>query len=300
LWNLCQRYNLKAIHNDMSRPEKITTVVESMSKIQSESNSQLALGIDQPFRGCGIYVKDTIWKQFTTIRHKVHGKPLLWNLCQRYNLKAIHNLRSCILELLQVVESMSKIQSESNSQQPLWGYILICGCGIYVKDTIWKQFTTNIRKLKIIGELWNLCQRYNLKAIHNVLFDTPRPPYVVESMSKIQSESNSQQARTVSVAPASCGIYVKDTIWKQFTTGSGDNPSRGRLWNLCQRYNLKAIHNQIVEKGSMQFVVESMSKIQSESNSQLRSWTIRSFICCGIYVKDTIWKQFTTPGTIPR
>jgi len=61
---------------------------------------------------------------------------MLWNLCQRYNLKAIHNWVSFDNELIGVVESMSKIQSESNSQQLSERGVYNLSCGIYVKDTI--------------------------------------------------------------------------------------------------------------------------------------------------------------------
>ncbi len=37
-----------------------------------------------------------------------------------------------------------------------------------------------------------------------------------------------------------------------------------------------------------EIVVVSMSKIQSESKSQLKRTALQEFRCCGIYVKDTI------------
>ncbi len=64
--------------------------------------------------------------------------------------------------------------------------------------------------------------------------------------------------------------------------------TRGGLWYLCQRYNLKANHNQYADGGRSDKVVVSMSKIQSESKSQLLKMRTRRMISCGIYVKDTI------------
>jgi len=61
---------------------------------------------------------------------------VLWNLCQRYNLKAIHNCFDVAALRMKVVESMSKIQSESNSQRTGDPYLDKISCGIYVKDTI--------------------------------------------------------------------------------------------------------------------------------------------------------------------
>ena len=188
---------------------------------------------------------------------------------------------------------MSKIQSESKSQQ--WGsnWTVQPSCGIYVKDTIWKQITTFncsiIRHLR----LWYLCQRYNLKANHNDGVHHLHYCIVVVSMSKIQSESKSQHGWAVHCDAVSCGIYVKDTIWKQITTSATCRRSSsgcgiyvkdtiwkqitthqqgrrfwGTLWYLCQRYNLKANHNTDVIGRYVSLVVVSMSKIQSESKSQ--------------------------------
>ena len=144
LWPICQRYNLKAIHNAQSIDHTIDLVVTNMSKIQSESNSQLNRQRTKSPLCCDQYVKDTIWKQFTTWWPSSRCMCMLWPICQRYNLKAIHNCRIAIVMRTQVVTNMSKIQSESNSQQifPIWCRQL--SCDQYVKDTIWKQFTTRL------------------------------------------------------------------------------------------------------------------------------------------------------------
>ena len=265
-----------------------------MSKIQSESNSQH--GSRRVFLAlcCGFYVKDTIWKQFTTFsKNGAQCRPL-WFLCQRYNLKAIHNVMLYLILPKIVVVSMSKIQSESNSQQNFRCKIIFIRCGFYVKDTIWKQFTTLQDHDAITLLLWFLCQRYNLKAIHNSLFLRFYKILVVVSMSKIQSESNSQHSTLYQTESMRCGFYVKDTIWKQFTTQFFFSDKNGQLWFLCQRYNLKAIHNYLWANFTSSEVVVSMSKIQSESNSQPIKITGLTATGCGFYVKDTIWKQFTT------
>jgi len=264
-----------------------------MSKIQSESKSQLNKNQSQEVYCCGIYVKDTIWKQITTTQIVNRRIKLLWYLCQRYNLKANHNKVLLNQAQIIVVVSMSKIQSESKSQQ---GYNLIDffvvvvsmskiqsesksqqngeprkgidGCGIYVKDTIWKQITTGIADGSIGRVLWYLCQRYNLKANHNYFQKKQELITVVVSMSKIQSESKSQHAHCIANLLTRCGIYVKDTIWKQITTRLYPRFRGSWLWYLCQRYNLKANHNPLLAVHITRNVVVSMSKIQSESKSQ--------------------------------
>ena len=274
--SVCQRYNLKANHN--------------------KSKKQL---IEKP--GEYQYVKDTIWKQITTIPslatnlqrvnismskiqfesksqlvERVETNTIRWiSVCQRYNLKANHNR---------------------------WvnGATVAAGEYQYVKDTIWKQITTsciegqiprkvNIRMSKIQFEsksqldniltlqivMWiSVCQRYNLKANHNCqkcFFTCFKGEYQ----------------------------YVKDTIWKQITTLTMNwwkntlvNISMSKIqfesksqlawggWTLCwrwisvcQRYNLKANHN-----------LDPKAPLKLNGEYQ--------------YVKDTIWKQITTGGTL--
>ena len=221
LFIIRQRYNLKAIHNSTKDILAIVYVVYQ-------------------------YVKDTIWKQFTTIRlNQIQTYSLFINtskiqfesnsqhmrlssfanvgclsIRQRYNLKAIHNIANIVIVASNVVYQ-------------------------YVKDTIWKQFTTYLFCLNILQTLFintskiqfesnsqrpfidtyillcclSIRQRYNLKAIHN-----PQPPIVKPSLVVYQ--------------------YVKDTIWKQFTTCI-----------LCLFWKKRLFIN--------------TSKIQFESNSQL-------------------------------
>ena len=66
--------------------------------------------------------------------------------------------------------NMSKIQFESNSQQKM-------------------------TELELKTELCLICQRYNLKAIHNGVNAGGHNPEAVLNMSKIQFESNSQRKR---------------------------------------------------------------------------------------------------------
>jgi len=186
-----------------------------MSKIQSESNSQRWGDWTPSGRSCDQYVKDTIWKQFTTEMKFMFQLPELWPICQRYNLKAIHNLDYSIFLPYFVVTNMSKIQSESNSQQAIGAFAAGEGCDQYVKDTIWKQFTTWLYGISPISALWPICQRYNLKAIHNYSIVVIVTPFVVTNMSKIQSESNSQLAHYNPKGLLGCDQYVKDTIWTE-------------------------------------------------------------------------------------
>ena len=138
-----QRYNLKAIHNSFYRFYFMYPLFINTSKIQFESNSQ-------PFFATTF----TYW--------------CCLSIRQRYNLKAIHNISQSVFSFRLVVYQ-------------------------YVKDTIWKQFTThhsvylfldwlfiNTSKIQfesnsqlvwdclgILGCCLSIRQRYNLKAIHN-------------------------------------------------------------------------------------------------------------------------------------
>ena len=163
-----------------------------MSKIQPESKSQPSPKSLIVTLACGSYVKDTTWKQITT-------------------------------------------SSLSNN--------LSLSCGSYVKDTTWKQITTFQKYCLNFIFLWILCQRYNLKANHNVMRKASASNCPVDPMSKIQPESKSQRRNKEWVLLLSCGSYVKDTTWKQITTDVNAPVTSFPLWILCQRYNLKANHN---------------------------------------------------------
>ena len=115
---ICQRYNLKANHN---------TNINNVATI---------LAVNQ-------YVKDTIWKQITTLMLAVCLFQSCKPICQRYNLKANHNNRR-------------------------WRGDCRTAVNQYVKDTIWKQITTHSRSIIIQQGCKPICQRYNLKANHNV------------------------------------------------------------------------------------------------------------------------------------
>jgi len=60
--------------------------------------------------------------------------------------------------------------------------------------------------------LCSIYQRYNLKAIHNNGIMKEIKLTVVLNISKIQSESNSQQLDVMTTKGISCAQYIKDTI----------------------------------------------------------------------------------------
>ena len=189
---------------------------------------------------------------------------------------------------------MSKIQSESHSQQESITLRKESWCSQYVKDTIWKPFTTIGNQSCNNSSMFAICQRYNLKAIHNRFFMCIRSGVDVRNMSKIQSESHSQLFVILLAALLWCSQYVKDTIWKPFTTTYTVCYRIMLMFAICQRYNLKAIHNPGEYSGMTAKDVRNMSKIQSESHSQRIVRMNPKSLWCSQYVKDTIWKPFTT------
>ena len=121
--------------------------------------------------------------------------------------------------------------------------------------------------------------------------------YVVCNISKIQSDTNSQLKLLGSDRDKGCVQYFKDTIWYQFTTIICINIITITLCAIFQRYNLIPIHN-LIDMGTYPLIVVcNISKIQSDTNSQLIPSINMLPICCVQYFKDTIWYQFTTvPG----
>ena len=288
-----QRYNLKAIHNNLLLPNKLSHGVTNTSKIQSESNSQLLLSQDIEPKRCHQYLKDTIWKQFTTGFIQFDGAKLVSPIPQRYNLKAIHNASGSwpILPEVSPIPQRYNLKAIHNIYRLINNMLLVSP----------------------------IPQRYNLKAIHNKIFSNDYKRNGVTNTSKIQSESNSQLTRLRRQQAKRCHQYLKDTIWKQFTTRIHCSliffevspiPQRYNLkaiHNNCklflrpvavspipQRYNLKAIHNQSLKLWSFGRGVTNTSKIQSESNSQRSGPSSIRSSGCHQYLKDTIWKQFTT------
>ena len=288
-----QRYNLKAIHNGTSRGIFRWVGVVRTSKIQFESNSQHGDNGDVVDSWCCQNLKDTIWKQFTTACASSKSFGTVLSEPQRYNLKAIHNIKLVDVGIASGVVRTSKIQFESNSQLSIQFLLLIARCCQNLKDTIWKQFTTLEKELFKIKLVLSEPQRYNLKAIHNMPEIRLRLKQGVVRTSKIQFESNSQRksfhrahsggvVRTSKIQfesnsqPSGLGFprlrrccqNLKDTIWKQFTTKEAIPVSWYGVLSEPQRYNLKAIHNFHCTSQIRIWGVVRTSKIQFESNSQ--------------------------------
>ena len=142
--------------------------------------------------------------------------------------------------------------------------------------------------------MFPICQRYALKAIHNRGAVPRLPRWDVSNMSKIRFESNSQQRPRWRKGRHWCFQYVKDTLWKQFTTNYHKFMQIAKMFPICQRYALKAIHNALAARSCRWIDVSNMSKIRFESNSQQVVRVEDGERRCFQYVKDTLWKQFTT------
>ena len=126
------------------------------SKIQFKSNSQL-IGVPPSLRlSCVQYLKDTIQKQFTTLKLHLTPKEKLCSIPQRYNSKAIHNFAFSVHRPVVVVFNTSKIQFKSNSQPPTRAIDSPLSCVQYLKDTIQKQFTT----FRVHTPIFSCCVQY--------------------------------------------------------------------------------------------------------------------------------------------
>ena len=102
----------------------------------------------------------------------------------------------------------------------------------------------NLLILLLVGTwLCSVFQRYNSKAIHNIERPLIVRVFVVLSISKIQFKSNSQHAFETPFVATGCAQYFKDTIQKQFTTMYSLRCNTMSLCSVFQRYNSKAIHN---------------------------------------------------------
>ena len=294
LCSIFQRYKMKAIHNRFSERNKYLITVFNISKIQNESNSQRWDEKDWTSSNCVQYFKDTKWKQFTTRLRYLHLHLRLCSIFQRYKMKAIHNKELPDVLEYATVFNISKIQNESNSQLPRAAIEGGSDCVQYFKDTKWKQFTTYLEISLSVSALCSIFQRYKMKAIHNRRKVFPFFFYTVFNISKIQNESNSQLIWLGLLSLSHCVQYFKDTKWKQFTTKKLRRTILLLLCSIFQRYKMKAIHNNVLNRYAILITVFNISKIQNESNSQhIHSYHWWKWNCVQ-YFKDTKWKQFTT------
>ena len=62
------------------------------------------------------------------------------------------------------------------------------------------------------GKMFPICQRYDMRAIHNALLTVLQSEVDVSNMSKIRYESNSQPGVYIESVAVRCFQYVKDTI----------------------------------------------------------------------------------------
>ena len=139
-----------------------------MSKIHFRSKSQLLGQIGQSLKGCFQYVKDTLSKQITTQFSVISLLIMMFPICQRYTFEANHNFGSLTNIWEQDVSNMSKIHFRSKSQQRDTREVDQFGCFQYVKDTLSKQITTLILKLRKPSSMFPICQRYTFEANHNL------------------------------------------------------------------------------------------------------------------------------------
>ena len=191
-----------------------------MSKIHFESNSQHCPNTIHFTCYWKRHVKDTFWKQFTTLSCIIYFILLLKATCQRYILKAIHNYINRYNYDQSIESDMSKIHFESNSQPRLVCLIPKRYWKRHVKDTFWKQFTTQV--------LWFSFEIYWKRHVKDTFW---------------------KQFTTIICIPRhrhNWKRHVKDTFWKQFTTRVNDKSHNQLLKATCQRYILKAIHNPIM------------------------------------------------------
>ena len=167
---------------------------------------------------CWWYFKDTNWKQITTCAIDARNIGKLLMIFQRYKLKANHNYLLILVCQYHTVDDISKIQTESKSQLIVLIAQIANNCWWYFKDTNWKQITTLEHRFFHLLWLLMIFQRYKLKANHNLVNSNTCTFRTVDDISKIQTESKSQQHSQTNNNTGNCWWYFKDTNWKQITT----------------------------------------------------------------------------------
>jgi len=91
----------------------------------------------------------------------------LLSIAKLQNLKAIHNYKIFCYGYNNVVINRKTTKFESNSQRTRLGIEKSPGCYQSQNYKIWKQFTTQLRKINTQQRLLSIAKLQNLKAIHN-------------------------------------------------------------------------------------------------------------------------------------
>ncbi len=242
------------------------------------------------------HYEDTIWKQITTIPAGFTQLNLLWaiitkiqsesksqQMClieverqcceqslRRYNLKANHNsLRTCVSHCL-LWAIITKIQSESKSQQNHAKRLYLLVVSNHYEDTIWKQITTNHRQLVWSYRLWAIITKIQSESKSQPAGMRPNDSSGCEqSLRRYNLKANHNRVWRFAFQARVVSNHYEDTIWKQITTRVRVLLLSIRLWAIitkiqsesksqpfdlnnnnspgCEqslrRYNLKANHN---------------------------------------------------------
>ena len=271
-WRPMRRYNLKAIHNARKSSARSVRTVEDQCE-------------------------GTIWKQFTTVaRVDIGGCQLLktnakvqfesnsqlrsigfvlfwncWRPMRRYNLKAIHNVRSDWINPNVTVEDQCEgtIWKQFTTKVVQWIHkhqLLKTNAKVQFESNSQPTGTTN----RLHSNCWRPMRRYNLKAIHNQWYAWAIHCSTVED----QCEGTIwKQFTTAMYCSASYSGLLKTNAKVQFESNSQQVPPPPAgfkyCWRPMRRYNLKAIHN-------------------------LTCAALAALVTVEDQCEGTIWKQFTT------
>ena len=159
------------------------------------------------------------------------------------NLKANHNPLNKLWDDTTVVTNIKRTKSESKSQRLKVRSNLLRCCYQYQKNEIWKQITTPLSFSSLLFKLLPISKERNLKANHNIGFDSSISTAVVTNIKRTKSESKSQPILVGNQILWSCYQYQKNEIWKQITTLTSAPSSVTMLLPISKERNLKANHN---------------------------------------------------------
>ncbi len=265
-----RRYNLKANHNLPQIVALVCMLWAIITKIQSESKSQ--------------HIKQHIAVRFSCEQS-----------LRRYNLKANHND-------LELMTSAVKVVS-NHYEDTIWKQITTVYPWMLPSDRLWAIITkiqseSKSQPLMYTNLVPTCCEqslrRYNLKANHNggIFFNAENQLWAI--ITKIQSESKSQRSSLPSVRLKRCEQSLRRYNLKANHNGRSHHTSDVTLWAIitkiqsesksqlstrtsepvhrCEqslrRYNLKANHNWLFGKQTLNQLWAIITKIQSESKSQ--------------------------------
>ncbi len=217
------------------------------------------------------HYEDTIWKQITTSSSSAFASSGLWAIITKIQSESKSQRIEFVTAFTFCCEqSLRRYNLKANHNPKVQHCLLSSVVSNHYEDTIWKQITTIYRVIKVPSMLWAI-------------------------ITKIQSESKSQQSRGITPSYSVVSNHYEDTIWKQITTAVWLTNTHFRLWAIITKIQSESKSQQgWVVDATGYSCEQSLRRYNLKANHNVMLLSYRPPIVVSNHYEDTIWKQITT------